>query len=188
LKDGYQVRALVRTPSKLGIEHPNLTVVPGDLSEAEKVEETIRGSDAVALLVGFSPSVKTPADMRAAAARNVIAAMHKLTVKRLVRLTSFLGSKDPSDQLGLPMKLWARFTNKNVLADEQKAVDLVAGSDLDWTIVRNAMITGGAPKGSPKGSHVGGGKTSIPAADLAAFILDELGSRQHLHQTPFVHP
>jgi putative NADH-flavin reductase len=52
LKNGYAVKALVRTPAKLGLQHPNLQVVQGDLTDSAKVEETIRGTDAVVSLIG----------------------------------------------------------------------------------------------------------------------------------------
>src|SRR6266498_846522 len=52
LKDGYAVKALVRTPAKLGLQHPNLQIIQGDLTDSAKVEETIRGTDAVISLIG----------------------------------------------------------------------------------------------------------------------------------------
>src|SRR5258708_39436141 len=72
LEQGYQVRALVRTPSKLAITNPNLTVIQGDLTDALKAEETVRGTDAVLFLVAMPPSVRPPAGASAALTRTVL--------------------------------------------------------------------------------------------------------------------
>ena len=185
LQNGYQVRALVRDPLKLGLDHSNLLVLQGDIVDPKAVEETIRGADAVALLVGFSPSLKSPAGLRSTAAQNVVSAMRVLGVQRLIRLTSFVGAKDPRDKLGLPMKLMLRMFDKAIVADETEAAGIVMGSGTDWTIVRNAMITRGGTDGA-KAGHVGQGKSSVSASDLAAFILGALSSGEFTRKMPFI--
>ncbi len=182
LKQGYQVRALVRTPSKSTISDPNLTVIPGDLLDAAKV----RGTDAVLFLVGFSPSIRTPADVREAMTRNVLAAMEGAGVKRVIRLVSFVGARDDRDKLGFVARLGLRFTDKAVVQDETAGADLIRRSDLEWTIVRNGLIRTSAPKGRSTVRPAGGGLNSIAAGDPAAFILDELKSGTYLRQMPFV--
>ena len=176
LKQGDQVRALVRTPSKLAISDPNLTFIPGDLLDATKVEETVRSTDAVLFLVGFSPSVRTPADVREAMTRNLLAAIEKAGVKRVIRLASFVGARDDRDKLGFVTKLGLRFYSKAVVQDETAGADLIRRSDLEWTIVRNGLIRTSAPKGRYAAGPAGGGLNAIAAGDLAAFILDDLKS------------
>jgi uncharacterized protein YbjT (DUF2867 family) len=88
LQKGYKVRVLVRTPAKLTIDNPNLTVIEGDLTDPAKVQETVRGTDAVLLLLGMSPSVRKPAGVRESAVRNVVAAMNATGVRRLIRLSN----------------------------------------------------------------------------------------------------
>jgi uncharacterized protein YbjT (DUF2867 family) len=186
LKQGYQVRALVRTPSKLTLSDPNLTVIAGDLLDPAWVEETVRGTDAVLFLVGFSPSVRTPTDVREAMTRDVLAAMEKAGVRRLIRLVSFVGARDDHDKLGFVTKLGLRFYNKAVVADATAGADLIRHSGLDWTIVRNGLIRTSAPKGHYAAGYVGEGSSSVTAGDLAAFILDELKGGAYLRQLPFV--
>ena len=101
LEKGYEVRALVRTRAKLGIDDPHLTVIEGDLTDRPKVEETVRGSEAVLLLVGMSPGVRKPADVRQTSVRNVLAAMDASGVKRLIRLANFSGAPDDGDKGGV---------------------------------------------------------------------------------------
>ena len=114
LKEGYEVRVLLRTPSKLGIQHPNLQIIEGDLTDAAKAEQTIHGTDAVLFLIGMSPDVRVPTDVRAVMTRNVLNAMQKTGVKRIIRLVNFAAAKDERDKLGLMMKLMVSMMKNNV--------------------------------------------------------------------------
>jgi len=187
LSRGYKVRALVRTPSKLETADPNLTVIEGDFTDAAKVEETIRGTDRVALVVGMSPGVRKPEDVRETTARNVIAAMDNRGVKRIVRLTHWMGAEDARDKPGLTAKVMRRMTSKSVTKDETAAADIVEKSDRDWTIVRAGYIRPAAAKGVYKAGFVGEGSGSVTTGDLAEFILDELIGGKYIGQAPFVH-
>lgn len=186
LKEGYIVKVLLRTPSKLGIQNPNLQIIEGDLSDPVKVEETIRGTEAVLLLVGMAPMAHAPTDFRSMMTRNVLQAMKKTGVKRIIRLASFVGARVEEDKLGFMMKTQLSMYNAKVVHDETESARYVKESDMDWTIVRNAMITPGAPKGIYKAGYLGEGKDQINASDLAAFILEELKNGKYIRQMPFV--
>lgn len=43
LEKGFFVKAYVRNPKKLGIEHPNLSVIVGELNEYSKMRNAIKG-------------------------------------------------------------------------------------------------------------------------------------------------
>ena len=49
---GWKVKAMVRTPSKLGIEHENLSVIRGDFSNRDAIRETIQGCTRVICCAG----------------------------------------------------------------------------------------------------------------------------------------
>lgn len=51
--------ALVRNPAKLTVTHADLTVVPGELSDPEAIEQAIKGADAVISALG--PTLKRSA-------------------------------------------------------------------------------------------------------------------------------
>jgi len=186
LAQGYQVRALVRTPSKLTISHPNLTVIQGDLADYAKAEETIRGTEAVLLVVGFAPMSKAQPNARQTMTDNVLKAMQATGVKRLIRLTNFMGALDGEDQVGMSGKLMKRMMGKTI-ADETASVELVRQSGEDWTIVRNAVINMSAGKGTTAVAPYGKGSNSCTADDLAGFILNELKTGTYVRQAPFVH-
>ena len=52
LEQGYNVRALVRNPSKLETKHANLTVIEGTLQEEAKLKETVKGATYVICSAG----------------------------------------------------------------------------------------------------------------------------------------
>ena len=52
LSAGHQVTAFARNPSKLTIEHANLTVIEGELTDLDKIDESLTGADAVITLLG----------------------------------------------------------------------------------------------------------------------------------------
>ena len=65
--------------------------------------------------------------------------------------------------------------------------DLLATSDVDWTVVRPGILTNHAPRGrwrvADDGSIVGG---TIPRADVASFMLHELRARDWIHAAPTI--
>jgi putative NADH-flavin reductase len=77
LKDGYAVKALVRTPARLGLRYPNLQIIQGDITDFANVEETIRGTDAVVSLIGAASG--SPTDIKVIATEHIVAAMQKTT-------------------------------------------------------------------------------------------------------------
>src|SRR5689334_228722 len=85
LQAGHEVVALVRTPSKLAIQHPKLTVIQGDAMNPVNVDDTVQGSDAVISVIGQAKGA--PRDTQTVAITNIIAAMNKYGIKRLVSLT-----------------------------------------------------------------------------------------------------
>lgn len=52
LDAGYIVRIMVRNPSKVTIEHSNLTVLKGDFTTLDVVKDTVQGADYVVSAVG----------------------------------------------------------------------------------------------------------------------------------------
>jgi putative NADH-flavin reductase len=95
LEAGYEVTAFVRSPEKLGIEYGNLTVFQGDVMDAESVERAIADQDAV--LSALGPTRPPVSDMMVNAATNIVAAMDKHGVRRIVSTTGG-GVRDPQDQ------------------------------------------------------------------------------------------
>ncbi|MBI5670607.1 MAG: SDR family oxidoreductase [Chloroflexi bacterium] len=187
LAAGHEVVALVRTPSKLGLQHPRLTLVQGDVMNAADVEKTIQGADVVVSMIG--PTKTSPPNMMATAARNIITAMNKCGVRRLVAMTG-AGVAFPEDRpklLNHIIKFALKTISPQVLKDSENYADQIRVSGLDWTLVRVPMLANGPATGNVRVGWVGVNTgPRLVRADAAAFLLRQLDDRQYLHAAPVI--
>jgi putative NADH-flavin reductase len=187
LAAGHDVRALVRTPAKLDIEHERLEVHAGDIGDEAAVRDVVRGADAVLSVLG--PTSNTPEYAVSAGMQHIVHAMKELGVRRLVMVAGAgVGAEGDAPKLvdrviGLALRLAAR----HVLEDMVRTVAIVRASDLDWTVVRVPMLTDAPASGDVKIGMVGKGTgPRIGRADLARFVLEEAEARQHVRRSPMI--
>ncbi len=187
LEAGYEVTAFVRSPEKLGIEHGNLTVFQGDVMDAESVERAIADQDAV--LSALGPTRPPVSDMMVNAATNIVAAMDKHGVRRIVSTTGG-GVRDPQDQpkfFDHIMKGLLTLMAGSVLRDSEANVNVIRASDLDWTIVRFPRLEDGEHTGVYRVGYVGKDSGSkLSRADGAVFVLKDLVNGEYIHKMPMV--
>jgi putative NADH-flavin reductase len=187
LAKGYRVVAPVRTPAKLAITNPNLQVLQGDVRDAAVVDTAVRGSDAVISVLG--PTSNAPDFAVSKGTANIIAAMKKYGVRRLI-LSTGAGVRMDGDQpkfMDNAIVSILKVVNKNVLQDMIETVDLVRKSDLEWTIVRVPMLTDDAPSGHVRTGAVGKDVgTRVGRTDMADFILEQLTDASNLRRAPAI--
>ena len=184
LAAGHEVKAFVRDPSKLGITNGRLKVVTGDALNAAQVEEAVKGSDAVLSTLG--PKGK-PAVMAARSTRNIVDAMEKHGVKRLV-VVSVAGISVPQDKRGFNLvSALIKLLLKDVFIDRENQLKVLEESSLDWNAVRVPRLTDDPPTGSVK-AFFGNASPAmkITRADLADFMLKQLASDQWCRQAPIL--
>jgi len=99
LERGHTVTALVRNPSKLQLEHPQLKVVQGDVLDYGSVEAAVRGQEAVISALGHRRFFY-PTRILSAGTGNLLRAMHTHSVPRFVCQAS-LGIGDSAGRMGL---------------------------------------------------------------------------------------
>src|SRR5262245_39398988 len=80
LEQGHVVTVLVRDPAKLNVKSPELRVVKGNVMDLASVEAAIQGQDAVLCILGAGRR----GNLRAPGTKNIIRAMKKTGVKRLI--------------------------------------------------------------------------------------------------------
>lgn len=187
LDAGHSVTALARTPSKIGIQHPHLTIIPGDILDPASVEQAISGADAVLSVLG--PSANRPDYVITKGTRHILNAMQKLNVRRLI-ISAGAGVPDPNDDPQLINHVISFLLNvfsRHVVADMLQVVDLVRQSDRDWTIVRVPMLTDQPRSGQIRVGWVGKGTgPRLARADLAAFMLQQLEQDTFIRQAPVI--
>ncbi|MCW6003436.1 NAD(P)H-binding protein [Micromonospora sp. CPCC 205371] len=186
----HQVVALVRNPGKLTIKHPNLTVQVGQLSNPDAVREALTGSDAVISALG--PSLKRGAKGTPVTdgTRTVVAAMRQAGVRRFIGLAT-PSVPDPRDRPSLKGKVLpvlAKAMFPNALAELRGMTAAVTDSDLDWTIARITNPTGKPAAGTLRAGFLGVDTvgSAMSRADIAAFLVAQLGDRTYLRAAPAI--
>ena len=187
LEQGNEVVALVRDPAKLSLQNERLTLVRGDVMNAADVEKAVQGSDAVLSVIGQRKD--SPEDMQTVATRNIVAAMQKCGVRRIISLTG-AGVDAPEDQPKFSnhlIKTALKLLSGKVLKDAQGHAQVLHDSGLDWTIVRGPMLNEGPYTGKYRVGWVGVNTSArISRADLADFMLKQVSDETYRQKMPMI--
>lgn len=184
LEQGHTVSAFARHPEQLDQNHPNLTRIKGDVLDSVALTQAVAGHDVVVCVLGSGKTLT--GTVRSDGTRAIIRAMEQTGVRRLI-CQSTLGAGDSWDNLNFYWKtLMFGFLLRHVFADHQRQEAIVEQSQLDWTIVRPSAFIDGQRTQHYRHGFPNTDKTTlkISRADVADFIVKQLGSDVYLHQTP----
>ncbi|MGH9338855.1 MAG: NAD(P)-dependent oxidoreductase [Acidobacteriota bacterium] len=183
LEQGHTVTAFARDLTKVDIKHNNLQVVQGDVMDLASVEKAVQGHEAVLCSLGAGRK----GTVRSEGTRNIIRAMEKAGVRRLI-CQSTLGVGDSRGNLSVFWKyIMFGLLLRPAYADHVSQENHVRQSRLDWTIVRPGAFTDGEHTGQYRHGFPGTDKTTkekISRADVADFMLKQLIEGTYLHKTP----
>ncbi len=187
LDQGHDVTAFARNPEKLDLKHKKLRVIKGNVLELPSVEQAILGQDVVLCTLGLPAMDKS--NLRANGTKNIIRAMEKTGVKRLICQSSE-GVGDSRATLPFLMKfLIVPFVLRRAFADHEIQENHIKESRLDWIIARPAALTDGELTGSYQHGNSAESKSltfKISRADTADFMLKQVADNRYLYQTPIV--
>jgi putative NADH-flavin reductase len=183
LDQGHDVTAFARNPAAVSTYHAHLSIVKGDVFNSAKVEEAVANQDAILSAIGGHDRLRTAlskhprqAGLTIDGTRNIIAAMKKYDVSRLICLTAW-GVGDSKDRLPFVFKhIILPLLMKDEYADKAVQEQLIQQSALDWTIIRPSRLTNGPRTGNYRMSSVleFTGQSSISRADVADCMLKQL--------------
>jgi biliverdin reductase / flavin reductase len=183
LERGHQVTAAARNPSALLGGHERLRVVEADVMQPQTLDAVVEDQDAVITSVSVGNALREgrkPTTLFSEGTRNVIAAMERQGIRRLVCLSSSAVEPDPA--LGIIFgKIMRPLLFKEMYGDMSRMEREVRSSGLDWVIVRPSTLTDDPASGRyilgidriPKGWR-------IPREDVADFTLDQLDDDRYL--------
>ncbi|MFI9170040.1 NAD(P)-dependent oxidoreductase [Streptomyces lincolnensis] len=190
LDDGHQVTALVRTPAKLALTHPQLAVVTGQLSDRDAVERAVSGTDAVISALGPSLKRSTTGTQVTDGTRTIVQAMQARKVDRFIGLAT-PSLADPRDKPHwkhrvLPVAAGLMFPN--ALAELKGMTEAVTGSGLDYTIARITNPTDKPATGRIRSGFLGHDKvgSAMSRADIAAFLVAQLSDTRYRRAMPAI--
>ncbi|WP_328540221.1 NAD(P)-dependent oxidoreductase [Streptomyces sp. NBC_00344] len=183
LEAGHRVTAVTRRPGIL-LQAEGLTVACADVNDRAAVESAVEGSDAVLSALGVPPGRK-PVTVYSVGTGNIIEAMRRQAVKRLVVVSSSV--IDPH---------WrpsgARFFNhvldpyvNRVIArtahdDMRRMEALVRASGLKWTIARASGLFDHPTITDYRVSENSGDGVYTARSDLASGMVRQLGSDRYV--------
>ncbi len=178
LERGHDVTAFARHTEKIGLEHPKLRLVDGDVLNVQALRNAMEGQEAVICTLGL-PTLKAlgpPFAKRtyvlSAGTSNILEAMHVLKIKRLLCVTA-IGSGDSVAQCTGFAKIAFRYGLRWLFKEKDRQESLIKQSNLQWTIIRPTALTHGRQKGAKVGEHLRSGLlTPVSRADVASTMLD----------------
>jgi putative NADH-flavin reductase len=143
LDEGHSVTAVTRHPETFPIQHEHLKVMRGDVHDLASVEQAVAGQDAVLSTLG-APYSNKPITVYSAGVANIIQAMHRYGVRRLVCVSS--SATDPKTRFHdtgggfvfekIMKPLVINVFGKSLYDDMQRMETMVMDSDIDWVIIR----------------------------------------------------
>jgi len=186
LEQGHDVTGFARNPQKLIQSHENLSTVKGDVLDGACVKQAVAGKDVVLIALGMP--LMNKAQLRTKGTANIVAAMQELGPKRLICLSG-MGANDSHAMLPALYKyLLVPLMMRHLYRDHELQEGIIRNSGLDWTIIRPATFdTKGAHSGDywhgfdPRGRKL---KIKISTADVADFMLRQVGNNTYLHKAP----
>ncbi len=184
---GLRVTAFARDQSRLRDLAGKVTAVEGGVSDLAAVERAVTGRDAVLSALGHVRG--SPSDLLASSVSNVVEAMGKSGVRRLVVLTN-TAVEDPSDKPPVIHRILRGtlvLANGEMLKDSLREAEIIARSGLDWTIVRAPLLTDGPLTGRYRvGPLTSGTPLRVSRADVAHFMLSCVTRGDYVGQRPVV--
>lgn len=170
------LKILARDPSELPGDLGAIGVVRGDVLDREAVDATAGGCDVVFFALG--PRGPGPPDFYARAISNVVAAMQRASITRLLAV-SCAGVEDDPNLGFFTRRIVVPFARRREFADLTAMERAIRESGLVWTIVRPPPFTDGPRTGLYRANDrfLPEGGREISRADVADFmhrvIVDE---------------
>jgi threonine dehydrogenase-like Zn-dependent dehydrogenase len=189
LARGYTVRALARTPAKLDDFTSQITIVKGDARDPIAIQALLRGADVVISALG---PVAADGDAARYISRNttdnILQAMQHEGISHymVVSGAAVVMPGDDRDLLGWWVRTLAQIGLSGALQDKQAEYEVLAKSSADWMLVRCPIIEPQAYRSPPLVSLQTPPAFRVRAAEVASFMLDQIGARQFVREGPFI--
>lgn len=181
LERGHEVTAVVRNPEKITLTHPNLTVKQGDVADADKLAELVKGTAAI---VSSFNAHDTPTYLKLI--QGLANGARKAGIKRVL-VVSGAGSLEiaPGKQLLDTPEFPAEWKG-GATAAREGFYWLREQNDLDWTVMSPAAYifpgerTGKFRLGKDTLVTDAEGNSKISNKDYAVALIDEVEKNQHV--------
>ncbi len=184
---GYDVTVFVRNAAKINSD--DITVIEGNISNYTEVSKALQGIDAVIWCVGIPMTRKYDKMASLEGHKVLLKAMKEQGVRRLIDwgTPSTPFEKDKKSFITIVPGILAGLLMPMAKKEMVAIGNLVKESELDWTMVRFMAPKDSAYKGEVK---VGFGDVkmnfAISREDIAAFMVQQVESTEHMRSMPII--
>jgi nucleoside-diphosphate-sugar epimerase len=192
LSAGHEVTAFSRNADRVESRSERLRFLNGDATNPEEIERAVAGQDAVVVTLGITENplrvrllgpARTRPDVRSAGTRNVISAMRKHGVRKLVVQTSY-GVGATRDRLRFADRLFFKLILAPQIADTERQNHDVTESDLDWVIAQPVHLTDEAKDDMPFVSTEGEtNEMKVSRGSVGRFLASAVESSNFLRRS-----
>lgn len=190
LKQGYSLSVYTRDAKKLESFAGRVKIVVGDLSDQDAIAKCINGANVVISALGPN-GLKVQGDkpvMHGLA--NIIAAMHHAGVRRLIQIST-AAYRDPKDSFVFKAHAFAllfKVIARKGFEDIKATGELIANSDLDWTLVRIPNLKDGPSDGNVTVGWYGKTNlgTKLSRGNLAKFLVNQIVDKAFVRAAPAI--
>lgn len=186
LESDIEITVFARQQSTF--EHAKVRVVRGNLTDIERVQDAVRGSDAVLSALGPTSLQHPKGAPIAEATKTIIAAMKQENVSRLIAISTGT-APDPGDRSDLKIVLPARLIRvlmPNAYQDIVNTAQVIRSSGLAWTLVRVGFLNN-----EPTTEHLNVGlygrtkhSPVVSRSDVANFMFSQILSNEYVTKAP----
>ncbi|AOL08774.1 MULTISPECIES: SDR family oxidoreductase [Burkholderia] len=188
LKQGYNLSVYTRDAKKLASFAGRIEIVVGDLQDQSAIAKCVQGADAVISALGPN-GLKVQGDKPVMhGLSNIIVAMQRAGVRRLIQIST-AAYRDPKDGFAFKPHAFAllfKVIARKGYEDIKATGELVANSNLDWTLVRIPNLKDGPADGSVDVGWYGTTKLgmTLSRGNLAKFLVDQVTDRKFVRAAP----
>jgi putative NADH-flavin reductase len=188
LRQGHSLSVYTRDATKLQAFNGQIDIVVGNLQDKSAIAKCLHGSDAVISALGPN-SLKVQGDRPVMhGMSNIIAAMKQSNVRRLIQIST-AAYRDPKDGFAFNAHAFAllfKLIARKSVEDIRATAELIAKSDLDWTLVRIPNLKDGPAAGVIDTGWYGKTKLGMKLSrgNLAKFLVDQVDDIRFIRAAP----
>ena len=186
LGQNYQVKALIRNIENFSIKHSNLEVLQGDARIFSDLEDLLNDCQVIISALGQTKGESKPVFSNAT--KNIIKLIQNTGNQQYIVITG-LQVDTPVDQKEGQTQLatsWMKENFKEISQDRQLEYEILAQSNINWTLVRLPLIIQTDQKSPILQSVQNCPGTQISAANLADFLILQISNKQYYQKAPFI--
>ncbi|MEO7215244.1 NAD(P)H-binding protein [Mucilaginibacter sp.] len=179
------VKFLHRKPENLQIDNPLIELIKGDARDYNALLNLMASCNAVISTVG-QPTGEPP--VFSDVTTKILKAMGELNIRRYISTTG-LNVDTPFDNKGPKTKFGTEWMYQNypkTTTDKQVEYEVLAASQLDWTLVRLPMIQQTDDLPEVVTSLLDCPGDFISASSLGKWMIAQLSSDEFVRKAPFI--